>query len=220
MFAESDLHSRSVVCLQFSCASPSHSCPDSGCEVWVCNSDGYVGQVGENTLKCVCWFTDQLGLEGGDKRYPAPRLMWCWCFFLPRCVCWTSKMSPPWRPVSPSARRGSYVSPRCRDSREGESDTRDVFARSHNKCEQLFHSRCFDFWLWSPSPTYSPTLTKPLSPLRERGSEPAIVPISGAQSHTQQQLHISISHSSLELTEQPTGGSIDGFTAWQTAVPK
>uniref|UniRef100_A0AAV2IYE1 Rho guanine nucleotide exchange factor 17 n=1 Tax=Knipowitschia caucasica TaxID=637954 RepID=A0AAV2IYE1_KNICA len=31
--------------MQFSCASPSHSCPDSGCEVWVCNSDGYVGQV-------------------------------------------------------------------------------------------------------------------------------------------------------------------------------
>lgn len=35
------------MCLQFSCASPSHSCPDSGCEVWVCNSDGYVGQVGD-----------------------------------------------------------------------------------------------------------------------------------------------------------------------------
>lgn len=31
--------------MQFSCASPSHSCPDSSCEVWVCNSDGYVGQV-------------------------------------------------------------------------------------------------------------------------------------------------------------------------------
>ncbi|KAA8594207.1 hypothetical protein FQN60_005041 [Etheostoma spectabile] len=31
--------------MQFSCASPSHSSPDSGCEVWVCNSDGYVGQV-------------------------------------------------------------------------------------------------------------------------------------------------------------------------------
>uniref|UniRef100_A0A3Q2Y637 Rho guanine nucleotide exchange factor 17 n=1 Tax=Hippocampus comes TaxID=109280 RepID=A0A3Q2Y637_HIPCM len=31
--------------MQFSCASPSHTCPDSGCEVWVCNSDGYVGQV-------------------------------------------------------------------------------------------------------------------------------------------------------------------------------
>lgn len=36
---------------QFSCASPSHSCPDSGCEVWVCNSDGYVGQVRENNMK-------------------------------------------------------------------------------------------------------------------------------------------------------------------------
>ncbi|KAJ7995336.1 hypothetical protein DPEC_G00243510 [Dallia pectoralis] len=31
--------------MQFSCASPSHSCPESNCEVWVCNSDGYVGQV-------------------------------------------------------------------------------------------------------------------------------------------------------------------------------
>ncbi|XP_067101745.1 rho guanine nucleotide exchange factor 17-like [Osmerus mordax] len=31
--------------MQFSCASPTHSCPDSSCEVWVCNSDGYVGQV-------------------------------------------------------------------------------------------------------------------------------------------------------------------------------
>lgn len=42
---KSHVHSFIVVCLQFSCASPSHSCPDSGCEVWVCNSDGYVGQV-------------------------------------------------------------------------------------------------------------------------------------------------------------------------------
>ncbi|KAG2456964.1 ARHGH factor, partial [Polypterus senegalus] len=31
--------------MQFSCASPSHSCPDNMYEVWVCNSDGYVGQV-------------------------------------------------------------------------------------------------------------------------------------------------------------------------------
>uniref|UniRef100_A0A4W4HN14 Rho guanine nucleotide exchange factor 17 n=1 Tax=Electrophorus electricus TaxID=8005 RepID=A0A4W4HN14_ELEEL len=31
--------------MQFSCASPSHSCPEDTCEVWVCNSDGYVGQV-------------------------------------------------------------------------------------------------------------------------------------------------------------------------------
>ncbi|XP_052324233.1 rho guanine nucleotide exchange factor 17-like [Oncorhynchus keta] len=31
--------------MQFSCASPSHSCPESSSEVWVCNSDGYVGQV-------------------------------------------------------------------------------------------------------------------------------------------------------------------------------
>ncbi|XP_067841964.1 rho guanine nucleotide exchange factor 17-like [Heptranchias perlo] len=31
--------------MQFSCASPSHGGPDSTHEVWVCNSDGYVGQV-------------------------------------------------------------------------------------------------------------------------------------------------------------------------------
>ncbi|KYO49098.1 rho guanine nucleotide exchange factor 17 isoform B [Alligator mississippiensis] len=31
--------------MQFSCASPSHSGPESAFEVWVCNSDGYVGQV-------------------------------------------------------------------------------------------------------------------------------------------------------------------------------
>ncbi|NWI31111.1 ARHGH factor, partial [Sula dactylatra] len=31
--------------MQFSCASPSHGSPESSHEVWVCNSDGYVGQV-------------------------------------------------------------------------------------------------------------------------------------------------------------------------------
>uniref|UniRef100_A0A8B9ERB9 Rho guanine nucleotide exchange factor 17 n=1 Tax=Anser cygnoides TaxID=8845 RepID=A0A8B9ERB9_ANSCY len=31
--------------MQFSCASPSHSSPENAHEVWVCNSDGYVGQV-------------------------------------------------------------------------------------------------------------------------------------------------------------------------------
>ncbi|KAM9172757.1 rho guanine nucleotide exchange factor 17 isoform 2-T2 [Pangshura tecta] len=31
--------------MQFSCASPSHSSPENTYEVWVCNSDGYVGQV-------------------------------------------------------------------------------------------------------------------------------------------------------------------------------
>uniref|UniRef100_A0A8D2J8W2 Rho guanine nucleotide exchange factor 17 n=1 Tax=Varanus komodoensis TaxID=61221 RepID=A0A8D2J8W2_VARKO len=31
--------------MQFSCASPSHSNPENAHEVWVCNSDGYVGQV-------------------------------------------------------------------------------------------------------------------------------------------------------------------------------
>ena len=38
--------SNPLPCLpQFSCASPSHSCPENTYEVWVCNSDGYVGQV-------------------------------------------------------------------------------------------------------------------------------------------------------------------------------
>ncbi|KFO80268.1 Rho guanine nucleotide exchange factor 17, partial [Cuculus canorus] len=31
--------------MQFSCASPTHGIPESSHEVWVCNSDGYVGQV-------------------------------------------------------------------------------------------------------------------------------------------------------------------------------
>ncbi|KFU84833.1 Rho guanine nucleotide exchange factor 17, partial [Chaetura pelagica] len=31
--------------MQFSCASPSHGSPEGSHEVWVCNSDGYVGQV-------------------------------------------------------------------------------------------------------------------------------------------------------------------------------
>ncbi|NWX84479.1 ARHGH factor, partial [Nothoprocta pentlandii] len=31
--------------MQFSCASPSAGSPEGACEVWVCNSDGYVGQV-------------------------------------------------------------------------------------------------------------------------------------------------------------------------------
>lgn len=42
-----------ALCHQFSCASPSHCCPDSGCEVWVCNSDGYVGQVRNSQLTYV-----------------------------------------------------------------------------------------------------------------------------------------------------------------------
>lgn len=55
---------------------------------------------------------------------------------------------------------------------------------------------------------YSVPITNHSSPLRERGSESTLAPISGAPGHAQQQLHISISHSSLELTEQPTGWSI------------
>lgn len=104
--------------MQFSCASPSHSGPDSGCEVWVCNSDGYVGQV------CLLNIKDEPTVEA------------CIAVCSARIIC---------------------------------------------------------------------IAAVPGLKGRERGSEPAIAPISGAPGHTQQQLHISISHSSLELTERPTG---------------
>ncbi|KAM7399391.1 hypothetical protein PAMP_018664 [Pampus punctatissimus] len=102
--------------MQFSCASPSHSCPDSGCEVWVCNSDGYVGQV------CLLNIKDEPTVEA------------CIAVCSARIIC---------------------------------------------------------------------IAAVPGLKGRERGSEPAPPP--AAPTHTQQQLHISISHSSLELTEQPTG---------------
>ncbi|KAE8295393.1 Rho guanine nucleotide exchange factor 17 [Larimichthys crocea] len=104
--------------MQFSCASPSHSCPDSGCEVWVCNSDGYVGQV------CLLNIKDEPTVEA------------CIAVCSARIIC---------------------------------------------------------------------IAAVPGLKGRERGSEPSITPASGAPGHTQQQLHISIAHSSLELTEQPTG---------------
>ncbi|KAG8002074.1 Rho guanine nucleotide exchange factor 17, partial [Nibea albiflora] len=104
--------------MQFSCASPSHSCPDSGCEVWVCNSDGYVGQV------CLLNIKDEPTVEA------------CIAVCSARIIC---------------------------------------------------------------------IAAVPGLKGRSRGSEPTITPASGAPGHTQQQLHISISHSSLELTEQPTG---------------
>ncbi|XP_042269484.1 rho guanine nucleotide exchange factor 17-like [Thunnus maccoyii] len=102
--------------MQFSCASPSHSCPDSGCEVWVCNSDGYVGQV------CLLNIKDEPTVEA------------CIAVCSARIIC---------------------------------------------------------------------IAAVPGLKGRERGSESAPPP--AAPGHTQQQLHISISHSSLELTEQPTG---------------
>ncbi|XP_030008967.1 rho guanine nucleotide exchange factor 17 [Sphaeramia orbicularis] len=102
--------------MQFSCASPSHSCPDSGCEVWVCNSDGYVGQV------CLLNIKDEPTVEA------------CIAVCSARIIC---------------------------------------------------------------------IAAVPGLKARERGSEP--VPPPGAPNQPQQQLHISISHSSLELTEQPTG---------------
>ncbi|XP_040902063.1 rho guanine nucleotide exchange factor 17-like [Toxotes jaculatrix] len=101
--------------MQFSCASPSHSCPDSGCEVWVCNSDGYVGQV------CLLNIKDEPTVEA------------CIAVCSARIIC---------------------------------------------------------------------IAAVPGLKGRERGSEPALAPTSRAPG---QQLHISISHSSLELTEQPTG---------------
>ncbi|XP_026183721.1 rho guanine nucleotide exchange factor 17 [Mastacembelus armatus] len=104
--------------MQFSCASPSHSCPDSGCEVWVCNSDGYVGQV------CLLNIKDEPTVEA------------CIAVCSARIIC---------------------------------------------------------------------IAAVPGLKGRERGSEPTLAPTSGAPGHTQQQLHISISHSSLELAEQPTG---------------
>ncbi|XP_045929324.1 rho guanine nucleotide exchange factor 17-like [Micropterus dolomieu] len=104
--------------MQFSCASPSHSCPDSGCEVWVCNSDGYVGQV------CLLNIKDEPTVEA------------CIAVCSARIIC---------------------------------------------------------------------IAAVPGLKGRERGSESTLAPISGAPGHAQQQLHISISHSSLELTEQPTG---------------
>ncbi|XP_010769066.1 rho guanine nucleotide exchange factor 17 [Notothenia coriiceps] len=102
--------------MQFSCASPSHSCPDSGCEVWVCNSDGYVGQV------CLLNIKDEPTVEA------------CIAVCSARIIC---------------------------------------------------------------------IAAVPGLKGRERGSEPTLAP--GAPGPPQQQLHISIAHSSVELTEQPTG---------------
>ncbi|KAM8903184.1 rho guanine nucleotide exchange factor 17 isoform 2-T2 [Spinachia spinachia] len=101
--------------MQFSCASPSHSCPDSGCEVWVCNSDGYVGQV------CLLNIKDEPTVEA------------CIAVCSARIIC---------------------------------------------------------------------IAAVPGLKGRERGSEPTLASASG---HTQQQLHISIGHSSVELTERRTG---------------
>ncbi|XP_033833580.1 rho guanine nucleotide exchange factor 17-like [Periophthalmus magnuspinnatus] len=102
--------------MQFSCASPSHSCPDSGCEVWVCNSDGYVGQV------CLLNIKDEPTVEA------------CIAVCSARIIC---------------------------------------------------------------------IAAVPGLKAREQGPERNQPPV--APSQTQQQLHISISHSSLEMTEPSTG---------------
>lgn len=102
--------------MQFSCASPSHSGPDSGCEVWVCNSDGYVGQV------CLLNIKDEPTVEA------------CIAVCSARIIC---------------------------------------------------------------------IAAVPGLKAREQGPEPTPPP--AAPGKTQQQLHISISQSSLELTEPPTG---------------
>lgn len=103
--------------MQFSCASPSHSCPDSGCEVWVCNSDGYVGQV------CLLNIKDEPTVEA------------CIAVCSARIIC---------------------------------------------------------------------IAAVPGLKARDQGSLPT-PPLGGPAQTQQQQLHISISHSSLELTEPPTG---------------
>nr|XP_057935379.1 rho guanine nucleotide exchange factor 17-like isoform X2 [Doryrhamphus excisus] len=102
--------------MQFSCASPSHTCPESGCEVWVCNSDGYVGQV------CLLNIKDEPTVEA------------CIAVCSARIIC---------------------------------------------------------------------IAAVPGLKGRDRGPEATAAPI--APNHTQQQLHISISHSSLEMSEHPTG---------------
>ncbi|XP_077397587.1 rho guanine nucleotide exchange factor 17 [Festucalex cinctus] len=102
--------------MQFSCASPSHTCPDSGCEVWVCNSDGYVGQV------CLLNIKDEPTVEA------------CIAVCSARIICIAA-----------------------------------------------------------------------VPGLKGRKRGPEVPPSSTTPDHTQQQLHISISHSSLEMTEQPTG---------------
>nr|XP_029501059.1 rho guanine nucleotide exchange factor 17-like [Oncorhynchus nerka] len=107
--------------MQFSCASPSHSCPESSSEVWVCNSDGYVGQV------CLLNIRDQPTVEA------------CIAVCSARIIC---------------------------------------------------------------------IAAVPGLKGRERGVEhsPAPPPVAVDSTPTrQQQLHISISHSSLELTEPPSG---------------
>ncbi|XP_010902137.2 rho guanine nucleotide exchange factor 17 [Esox lucius] len=105
--------------MQFSCASPSHSCPESNCEVWVCNSDGYVGQV------CLLNIKDEPTVEA------------CIAVCSARIIC---------------------------------------------------------------------IAAVPGLKGRERGVEPAPPPVAADPTPSQQQLHISISHSSLELTEPLSGG--------------
>uniref|UniRef100_A0A8C7DM38 Rho guanine nucleotide exchange factor 17 n=1 Tax=Oncorhynchus kisutch TaxID=8019 RepID=A0A8C7DM38_ONCKI len=106
--------------MQFSCASPSHSCPESSSEVWVCNSDGYVGQV------CLLNIRDQPTVEA------------CIAVCSARIIC---------------------------------------IAAVPGLKGRLVHRH-------SPAP---PPVAVDSTPSR------------------QQQLHISISHSSLELTEPPSG---------------
>lgn len=111
--------------LQFSCASPSHSCPDSGCEVWVCNSDGYVGQV-RKTVSQSCHYHNEpeVKINTDHRRGQGRRVDTDWLIdrrcFLCRSVCWTSKMSLQWRPASPSAQPGSSALLPCQDLREGQ----------------------------------------------------------------------------------------------------
>uniref|UniRef100_A0A087X8W2 Rho guanine nucleotide exchange factor 17 n=1 Tax=Poecilia formosa TaxID=48698 RepID=A0A087X8W2_POEFO len=131
--------------MQFSCASPSHSCPDSGCEVWVCNSDGYVGQV------CLLNIKDEPTVEA------------CIAVCSARIICIAAV------PGLKTCCQKQH------ETRVLEDDTRLVV-----------------------------NSIKPGSEINmDRVSEPA--PTSGPPTHPQQQLDISISPSTLEPTEQPTG---------------
>uniref|UniRef100_A0A4W6BKR6 Rho guanine nucleotide exchange factor 17 n=1 Tax=Lates calcarifer TaxID=8187 RepID=A0A4W6BKR6_LATCA len=116
--------------MQFSCASPSHSCPDSGCEVWVCNSDGYVGQV------CLLNIKDEPTVEA------------CIAVCSARIICIAAVPG--------------------------------LKGRSVDTCTHTLLK----------SYLYVCAINQSLFTLRETPG---------------QQLHITISHSSLELTEQPTG---------------
>uniref|UniRef100_A0A8C9F6V1 Rho guanine nucleotide exchange factor 17 n=1 Tax=Pavo cristatus TaxID=9049 RepID=A0A8C9F6V1_PAVCR len=78
--------------MQFSCASPSHSSPENAHEVWVCNSDGYVGQVCLLSIRkepiveaCIAVCSARIlciASVPGLKRPYSIAASWCWS-----CAC-------------------------------------------------------------------------------------------------------------------------------------